>query len=891
MNETTDAILRCFVDNGRITKQDERTNYFDKNFIFICDCETSTDIYENLLWGYYSVFDLQNNNVHDCGLFYGEVLTKTQIKILENYAKSNKLKLMARKDFVIKFVEYVYHRRAICSGFNIPYDLTRICIDFSTSKRDHDGFSIRLSDDRFMPRLFIKSINSKRAFINFIPPYFKNRRKKHNYSGTFCDLRTVIFATTGKGLTLEKSCELFNVEHKKTKLEKYGEVTPEAIMYCVNDVICVFDLYKVLIKEIEKYGIPLEPSKLSSPASIGKQYFKYMNVKPFFQQNPNFPKPILGAILTAYYGSRTEIHIRKDPTKKISNMDIFSTYPLQWVLQNLTLLLTANEIVVEEDKSIQDFVKNIELKDLNNKDIWRQFSGIALVETDDDIFPLRAKYGDKVVPNISFNHIKGKTLWYAYPDVIASFLLTKKVPRIIKAYKFLPKNSQTELIPAKLFDNFIDLTKTDFIKMLIEHRLCIKEKLKTDPDNETLKSQYLATKLIANSASYGIWVETSVTSRPSRAHIYGLENYEKQIPKTERYGKVFNPIISVLLTSGARLQLAMIEAFARDHQGYYSMMDTDSVFIGPASLVEPLKAYFKKLNPFDRGIDVIKVEDGDDKKPLYDIYTYAISSKRYCCFSFVDNDIKILKHSSHGLGYITSMPKNWEIDFWKDIVKYHYKLVTGEEIENKYGNYVVASKLAITSPILLKRFKKFGSKDITHRIKPFNFMTVGISACVDKTTKSAVVPLLPFTKDYSTIKYQPFVDYKTGKYYENNTQFYWKSIADLFFEYINHREQKYDGSVGELRRKHIVIGDVRYIGKETSSNLDETEIMGVQNDDLVFYDKDFKKKIAEKIQTLKKDDALNCGISNWQYNYIKRQLKEGKVPKFKKKTLRLLGLL
>jgi hypothetical protein len=170
-------------------------------------------------------------------------------------------------------------------------------------------------------------------------------------------------------------------------------------------------------------------------------------------------------------------------------------------------------------------------------------------------------------------------------------------------------------------------------------------------------------------------------------------------------------------------------------------------------------------------------------------------------------------------------------------------------------------------------------------------MTVGISACIDRTTKSVVVPLLPFTRDYSTIRYQPFVDYKTGKYYENGTQFYWKSVADLFFEYINHREQKYDGSVGELRRKHIVIGDIRYIGKETSSNLDETEVVGVQNDDLIFYDKDFEKRIAEKMRTLTKEEARQAGISDWQFYYLKKKIKQHEIPQLKKKTLRLLGLL
>ena len=888
MNETTDAILRCYIDNGKIPKPDDKNVYYDKNTLFIFDTETTNDIYQNLLYGYYCVWDLQSNKIRDRGLFYGEVLTKSQIKILEDYSKSHKIKLMARNNFVSTLVDWIYYRRSICSGFNIPYDLTRICVDFSTSKRDHDGFSIRLSNDRFMPRLFIKSLSSRRAFINFIVPYFRNRRKKHNYLGRFCDLRTLSFAASSKSLSLEKACELFDTKHKKSKIDEYGEVSNEAIQYCINDVDCCFDLYKALIKDLEKYGIPLDPTKLASPASIGKQYFKCMHLESFFQRNPLFDKSKIGIALTCYYGARTEVHIRKKPVK-ISYMDIFSTYPLQWVLQDLNSLCVATETTLEEDPWFPNFIQNVKLEDLTNKEIWKSFKGFCLIETDSDILPLRARYGGKLVPNISLNNISGKQLWYAYPDVVASKILSGKVPKIIKSYKYVIHGKQT-LKPVKLFGKIID-ENTDFIKMLIEHRLEVKEKLKQNPDDERLKNEYLTSKIVANSTSYGIWVEASVTAKPGKVNIWGLENYEKEVSRTESYGKVFNPLISISLTSGARLCLSMCEAFIKQHNGYFAMMDTDSVFAGPTDVIEPLKAYFKNINPFSKDVDIIKVEEGYDKKPLTDVYLYGISSKRYCCFSIENNDVRILRHSSHGLGYISSMPKNWEIEFWKDIVKYHYGMVTKEDIENKYKHNVVASKLTITSPFLLRRFKQFNSKDITHRIRPFNFVIVGTQCKIDETTKSAVVPLLPFTKDYSTIKYQPFVDCKTGKYYETNTQLYWRSISDLFFQYIDHREQKYDDSESELKRKDIFIRDIRYVGKETSSNLDETEVIGIQDDDYIFYDKDSNEKLQNVLQNLTKDQAKSYGMSKWQYNYIKRCLKQDKVPKLKKKTLRLLGLL
>ena len=49
--------------------------------------------------------------------------------------------------------------------------------------------------------------------------------------------------------------------------------------------------------------------------------------------------------------------------------------------------------------------------------------------------------------------------------------------------------------------------------------------------------------------------------------------------------------------------------------------------------------------------------------------------------------------------------------------------------------------------------------------------------------------------------------------------------------------------------------------------------------------------MTKRIETLTKEEAKRLGMKRWQYSYIKRCLKKGKVPKFKKKTLKLLGVL
>lgn len=234
------------------------------------------------------------------------------------------------------------------------------------------------------------------------------------------------------------------------------------------------------------------------------------------------------------------------------------------------------------------------------------------------------------------------------------------------------------------------------------------------------------------------------------------------------------------------------------------------------------------------------------------------------------------------------MPKGWERGFWEDIIKYNKGTATDDYIENKYSNFVVSGKLAITSPAMLRQVNKINNSE--HRMKAFNFVTAGVGYRLDPKTKEPIIPIAPFTKDADLVKYKPFIDKTTGKLYTENTEFYWKPMPKLFFEYYNHKEIKFDGDVGTLSNKHVNIVDVEYVGKE-SNNLEQAEVIGDQRGDFVYYRENLQAKILKRIETLTKDEALNCGISNWQYNYMQRCLKEGKVPRFKKKTLRLLGIV
>ena len=108
---------------------------------------------------------------------------------------------------------------------------------------------------------------------------------------------------------------------------------------------------------------------------------------------------------------------------------------------------------------------------------------------------------------------------------------------------------------------------------------------------------------------------------------------------------------------------------------------------------------------------------------------------------------------------------------------------------------------------------------------------------------------------------------------------------------MDHNDNKYDGSIGELRRKQIVINDIEHIGKE-SNNLEESEVIGVSDNDYVIYDNKTEQKITDVIKNMTTKDARRIGLSKRHLFRLKKGIKEGKRIMLKKKTLnKLLNIL
>ena len=913
MSPISDIFLRCHVEqtkekkNQFIPKQSVNAN---NSTVLVFDTETSTDKPQNLTMGSCGV--VINGNLERFIVFHEDGLDEQRLKIIRRFCTKNKYELLSRTDFVDEiFYPYVYKGRAVCVGFNLSFDISRLATYFTESRKMKNGFSFTLSENKQNPNIVIKHNSKTSSFIEFTKPIRqKNQKKKDHYKGCFVDLKTLAFVLTNKSYSLRNALKDFGCKLEKDTVSEHGKISEEYLRYNVKDTLATYELYKKCLERYELYGLNKDPSLLHSPASIGKAYHEKMGIIPFSAKNPNFPKEILGQVMQTYYGGRTGVGIRNEPVP-VSYIDFTSMYPTVYSLLSMDKFLKAAKIVpktsTEETKRL---VEEITLEDISKTKTWKNLTTICKVKPDEDILPIRSKYGKKQTTNIGLNYLKSvddTTVWYALPDVISSKILTKKTPIIEEAITFVPEEMQPGLKEIEIVKGISVRPEEDFIKTLIEKRIEIKQDLKQNKDNlstqeqNELKINQNILKIIANSTSYGIFIEINPTINKghdkNEVTVYGMENFETEVAKFEKPGKSFNPIMSVFLTASSRLILAAAEKLVLDEGGHIAYCDTDSVFVSPQH-VKTVQKFFARLNPYSKHVEMFKVEENDDGVKLDNVLFFGISAKRYVLFQrdIKTGKITILKHSAHGLGHIRGIDeKQW----WMDILNIHYHPEQKGEILSKYKTKYAISQLTISSYDILKRFSKLNKdKPLAQKIKPFNFITIGTATQTDKDTGEPIIPMLPYLdqKNQDQAPFMPFIDYKTGKSYPNRenlleSHFYWKRQSEILEKYVEHNDEKSEGTTGRLSRKHIAIGksSVRYIGKE-ANELEESETIGVSDKNYSEY-VDRQGKLVEIIDNLTLDTAQRIGIAKRTFFDLKKKASSSVTINLKGKTLRKLRQL
>jgi hypothetical protein len=588
--------------------------------MLVFDTETRTDATQAMTFASFRIF--WRGHCLKEGIVCGDDLPENDRQILEEYVATHKadtipesdLKLLSRREFVNLFFGLAYRRRYLVVAFNFPFDISRLAIDFTNARgRFAGGFALELwsyfdqngieHPNPNRPRVCIKHIDSKRALKGFtarrkpdradlIPDDSETGKPEPGFKfrGHFLDLRTLAFALTDKGHTLESASEAFGGE-KKEKPRAHGFVTEEYIDYNPQDVHITSVLALKLFEEYKKHPIILQPTKAYSPASIGKAYLQAMGIRPILERQPDFPREYLGYAETAFFGGRTSAHIRKVSVPVVYT-DFLSMYPTVNNLLGLWSFVIAREIKVVEhcQSEIVEFLRKLVPEDMFMPEMWKSLGGFVKVIPNGDILPCRAKYSvESNYWQVGLNHIyaedndgQQQAFWYSLPDVVASVILTGRIPNIVDACRIEPVGILDDLKPIKLRGEIeIDPAGEDFFKVVIEQRKRVSRRRNIDDaEKEHLQG---ALKVLANSTSYGIYAEMNreESDEPVEVNCHGIdeEPFTCTVAHPDIPGKYCFPPLAALITGGARLMLALLEYLVTKAGGTYAMEDTDSMAI------------------------------------------------------------------------------------------------------------------------------------------------------------------------------------------------------------------------------------------------------------------------------------------------------------------------
>jgi hypothetical protein len=273
--------------------------------------------------------------------------------------------------------------------------------------------------------------------------------------------------------------------------------------------------------------------------------------------------------------------------------------------------------------------------------------------------------------------------------------------------------------------------------------------------------------------------------------------------------------------------------------------------------VEQIAARFRALNPYDKTAvsgSILKIEDDNfDPKTgeQRQLCCYAISAKRYVLFLRDADGMPVLLRkgrnskdnhwSEHGLGHLLnptdsdSEDREWIAQVWLGIVR---SALGKHSHPLPFEKTPAIGRITVSSPAILRPLEGINVvKSFSQQIKPFNFLLschvrpFGHPAGIDPARFHLIAPYEMNPSKWNRLKW---IDQFSGKlfsissaeHYSSRQTVSVKTFGDVISEYAFHAESKCADSKGNvcgkdtrglLRRRHVKIDRIRFIGKESNT--------------------------------------------------------------------------
>jgi hypothetical protein len=856
---------------------------------------TAADERQDLLFGAYICAELKGPEwaAKEIGLFCRDGHLG-ELRGLQRFVKDSAYEMGTIEQFRRRvFLKYL-KAGALIVAYNAPFEISRIAIKRNKSRKRRRAFSFyfRMFRDKktgkmrpsgYEPGLSIESLDASKAIYRLIKYKFHDkdaeREEEQETSNVHViDLKTLAAALTGEVYTFASACDIFGAPASGARKAR-PRVTKPVIERLLRDVTAELELLNRLREELGRHPVDMAPERAYSSATLAKGYFSAMGIKPP-EKKFKIPDRINGIAMQAFVAGRAECTIRRTPVP-VTYLDFHAQFPA------VSKLLDCREILCAKSLEFADFtagarqlLEHVKPDDCYRPAFWKQLRWFALVEPNDDVLPMRAKFGQREDsdPTLAWNLLtSGQPIWVTGLDAVAAKLMTEKPLKILRAIKVIPHGVQSGLVPVRLYGQLqVDPRRDDLAVKLVELRASLKTK------NPELAG---GLKVAANSAAFGILCQMNVKDldSPSPLRIFsGEANYLTPLDRIwEEPAEFYCPVLASLVTGGSHLLCAMLERMVRDMRGQIAAMDTDSAMIvstkdggmvpcagGPHRLanyqarsgntairalsfaeVDSIRERFEPLNPWRKTLKTpflkLEKENFDSNGERHQLYAYCISAKLYCLYNLDGGKLLVRKPSGHGLGFLqapytiadwerkTGRPWNEDLSPWV-FEAWHFILSRELGLPHKPPTWLkqpAVMRVPITTPQVWERLGIF--KD---DLRPFTVVTVPFPKKeLGLLWKGYFI--MPHTDKLNDLHGRTMVNIVSGEtfhiYDENSSTLPkppgWLSLKTMQDE-INHTlsraESKFctpDGGVctsktiGLLARRHILADEFHFIGKEAST--------------------------------------------------------------------------
>lgn len=457
--------------------------------------------------------------------------------------------------------------------------------------------------DRFRPRIRVAPSSGGRAAIGFDARKSPDPQdfvvgpdgKRTQYRGRFLTLHQLGYVLTGDDqLTPDQALRAWGIP-------KPG--TADGVDGLARELDALCRLYEAMLEDLAFWpGSPVA-DRLGSPVALAKVSARKALGHRLPDERPGISRRAKAAALSGHLGGRSEVDIRHQALP-VALSDGIAAYPATGELLGTGRWPQAERIEqrhLRRGHGLEGFVRwllSLTVADLLTKPgLWRELAGVAFVEPDGDLLAVRGRafqagqgLGAETDETLLAPIAAGsQPIWEGLPDVVASKILTGRLPRMHEAYTWtpvgVPPGAKSVTLPGGVvwdphLERRFGSRFPTLVAALAEIGLRSKDGTLRGLDQDQQDRVGTCAKNARNGIAYGVAVEYNPSNRThpmwggtGRGSL-GVVGATKEEP-----GELVDPPVGMLATSGERLVLAILEHLVAEAGGSIMFMDTDSAAI------------------------------------------------------------------------------------------------------------------------------------------------------------------------------------------------------------------------------------------------------------------------------------------------------------------------